>query len=568
MDNKKKRIIIMSILNLLIIVVGVTFAYFAYSKTSSSQKLLAGKIYMKYNGQPEVTINNMVPSNTEPTSFFQFTVEGENLSTDTIKYDISVVRGDLPNDKTESLRIADRFLRFTLKRSEDGTNFTDVITNQSYSDLLNGARLYVGNIGTTSSKVTYTYRLYAWIGDEVVIYGGRAGVGDYPDTEWPNMFATVKVRVTGDFVNKAINNNLATQIKSKVNEDYVATYSGNSNDTYNNRGSETIYYFTGNDAKANSNVLFAGYCWQIIRTTDNGGVKLLYNGIAENNQCKTDRTIKKGINGEGNKTIDNLDTTTTYGTGFTYTENGFRLTGIVTNKTWSTDYNDLIGMYTCKGNNVSCTTISQIVRYESNTSAKGATYTIGTLGDKYTIGTSPFNGSYESPAYVGYMYNKAYIWKEGVKENVYYGNDVSYANGTYTLAGTTPTTVSKPDTTYHYVCDNTDTTTCSKVRYYITLDTNNIYRYIVLEKGETVEDAIYNMVNYKTNQNVDANINVYNSSIKAYLESWYSQNLSSYSASIDTTTTYCNERTVTSLGGWNKNGSLGNWLYFINSSIK
>lgn len=37
-----------------------------------------------------------------------------------------------------------------------------------------------------------------------------------------------------------------------------------------------IYYYRG--AVDNNNVIFGGYCWQIVRTTDTGGIKMIYNG--------------------------------------------------------------------------------------------------------------------------------------------------------------------------------------------------------------------------------------------------------------------------------------------------
>lgn len=37
-----------------------------------------------------------------------------------------------------------------------------------------------------------------------------------------------------------------------------------------------IYYYRGD--VTNNNVIFANYCWKIVRTTDTGGVKLIYNG--------------------------------------------------------------------------------------------------------------------------------------------------------------------------------------------------------------------------------------------------------------------------------------------------
>lgn len=42
-------------------------------------------------------------------------------------------------------------------------------------------------------------------------------------------------------------------------------------------GDNEVYYYER--GAVNNNVIFAGYCWNIIRTTDTGGVKLLYSGI-------------------------------------------------------------------------------------------------------------------------------------------------------------------------------------------------------------------------------------------------------------------------------------------------
>ena len=78
------------------------------------------------------------------------------------------------------------------------------------------------------------------------------------------------------------------------------------------------------------------------------------------------------------------------------------------------------------------------------------------------------------------------------------------------------------------------------------------------------------MVNYKATSNEsDVNINVYNSTIKGYLENWYNKNLKEYENYIDTNAVYCNDRTIRNLGGWNKEGGTypNNWLQFRQYSI-
>lgn len=43
-----------------------------------------------------------------------------------------------------------------------------------------------------------------------------------------------------------------------------------------------IYYYRG---RVDNNVNFAGFCWKIIRTTDTGGVKMIYNGTPNDGKC-------------------------------------------------------------------------------------------------------------------------------------------------------------------------------------------------------------------------------------------------------------------------------------------
>ena len=59
-------------------------------------------------------------------------------------------------------------------------------------------------------------------------------------------------------------------------DEFVKLYNGvdyGDTTTYANN----IYYFNG--AVENNNALFGGYCWKIVRTTDTGGVKMIYNGF-------------------------------------------------------------------------------------------------------------------------------------------------------------------------------------------------------------------------------------------------------------------------------------------------
>lgn len=54
--------------------------------------------------------------------------------------------------------------------------------------------------------------------------------------------------------------------------------------TKNTDSGTVVYFYRGN--VTNNNVIFAGHCWQIMRTTETDGVKLLYNGVPNGGQCQ------------------------------------------------------------------------------------------------------------------------------------------------------------------------------------------------------------------------------------------------------------------------------------------
>ena len=260
----------------------------------------------------------------------------------------------------------------------------------------------------------------------------------------------------------------------------------NSNDTYvklynpvdegdPNTYANNIYYFNG--AVENNNVLFAGFCWKMVRTTDTGGVKMIYNGAQTNGSC-------------------------------------------------------------------------------NNT------------GDAAQIGTSTFNDNDNSPAYVGYMYNIVYerLYKDMSSEsNIVFGNSFVYSGKTYTLKNTMTTTKWSSDYTNlknnHYTCFTTEST-CTSI-YYVFFANDIIAYYIILNDGKSVDDAINEML-------YADDVNKKDSTIKAYIDLWYKNNMINYTDKLEDTV-FCNDRVITSYGGWNANGgdpsdlASNVYLYFKNT---
>ena len=264
-----------------------------------------------------------------------------------------------------------------------------------------------------------------------------------------------------------------TSEESNTNGIYLR--SGTENDPY------PIYYYRGD---VNNNLLFADTCWTVVRTTETGGLKLIYNGVPSSGSC------------------DNT-------------------------------------------------------------------------GDASTIGNKAFNTNYNSPAYVGYMYSNPYTYQtksmESVTDEYYYGNDVNYANGVYTLVDTISS--SSWSSIYngglnnnHYTCFSTGTT-CTSINYIYYTSSSKAY-YITLSNGKKIEDALKEMLGVD-----DGNLTSYNttsSTIKGdnttegTLDYWYYTNIDQkgYSNYIEDTV-WCNDRSIYQKNGWDPDGgSTTDFLYF------
>ena len=280
---------------------------------------------------------------------------------------------------------------------------------------------------------------------------------DLPDTEQTlNLTLTITYQQADENAEEVKHPfSLYSILKNEAEIGELATeYTGNHKDSFTQAPTHKIYHWYASDSTQGSqildknNVIFANFCWQMIRTTDTGGVKLLYNGIPNDGKC----------------------------------------------------------------NNTSMDT---------------------SISEYY------FNESNNSPAYVGYMYNssKAVLSAtEAAASGSLFGRGVSYNNNVYTLT-TTSTTY---DTTHHYSCNNT-TGTCSAVRYYYF---NN--NYLELNDGRTIEQALSDMLNAD-------DVNVVDSSIKSFIDTWYQNNLIGYTSQLEDTI-FCNDRYILEAGGFKPNG--------------
>ena len=169
----------------------------------------------------------------------------------------------------------------------------------------------------------------------------------------------------------------------------------------------------------------------------------------------------------------------------------------------------------------------------------------------YLAGKSPINAQNNSPAYLGFMYNKVYesgiAWN--LRDSYLFGTSYTYnANtGIYQITGDTITINNWANeyqslTTQHYTCWD-ESTSCSDLSY-VYHRTNNMGYYIDLVDGKDIEVLIEEMLH-------DENVNTTDSILKKYLESWYINYLEDYTEKIEDNV-YCNNRDIKRLNVFDK----------------
>ncbi len=283
---------------------------------------------------------------------------------------------------------------------------------------------------------------------------------------------------------------------------YARKYTGEHQDSMDkSKSNKNIYYYRASAILDKSNVIFAGQCWQMIRTTDTGGVKLLYNGEVEDGKCLSTRGNHVGyVSG----TKQSMNTTYYYGTSYKYdtATKSFSLSGTISTGTIKT------GQYTCKSTSQAgtCTTLYYVDRLYS-----GTTYYILSLDSNSAysqFGTLQFNYNDYSPASLGYMYNTSYYSKTKLYKtdkvldykilngvNYWYADNVTYnsTNDTYSLIN--PYQVSSTSDysklVGKYTILNSNKTSISSSVYYIAgVEEKTIY-YKKLTKGQTTVTDTY-----------------------------------------------------------------------------
>ena len=399
MKPRKKIIFLFTlIIVVLILSLGIAFAIFNFTKTSNNSQLVLGNIYMHYNETNYLALENLAPSTTyDEANYFEFTVDGKNTSNKDIWYEIVLSHGD--SHPTRTTRIRDDLLKFRLVEIKDDVE-TVVVDNKSYSDLTS-QKIWVDTINkNTTTDVAHTYRLYMWVSIDTRI--GNVDQ-DYTSDEWDDVYASIKVNVTGDFNEKEVD--FSTTFKKVVKAKQT-----DSCKTYVEE--DGITYISGTADCINFNyVWYSGKLWRITAIYPDGTMKMITD----------DQVTAISYNSSGNVNF------------YTDNENKSYMYQWLNEDFLDTLYNyENIIVTNSKWNSLTTTSISTKITEE----AEGVTITTSPVG---LLNTYEYYMSYKNTSYsngylnIGYFwwllnpYSTSYSWYVGNSGGV--GHNLSDVNG-------------------------------------------------------------------------------------------------------------------------------------------
>ncbi len=307
------------------------------------------------------------------------------------------------------------------------------------------------------------------------------------------------------------------------------------------------------------NVKLAGFCWQILRTTDTGGVKLIYNGDPDPTtgycQSPTTEATHKALVGKQGLANVVMTGDFQYADTFTYDLNAGTFTLVNPTQDNYANNKGVVGKYTCKSSATTCSTLYYIgtTNLANSTNPYQTSYTITTVQNSI-IGKTPWSTNLTSLAYNGYMYGDAYdhAGATAPTSGSIMGNDVYWNGSNYELRESDGSVSSgtEKNATHHYTC-NTTSATCTggTVRYYYY---NNLY--ILLKNGDNIDTAVNRMLTANTHESL----------MKKYLELWYKNNMTSFTNYLEKNAVYCYDRRIIDYGGLSKDGDLTAYLEYTN----
>ena len=368
----KKLYISLFIISIIFLSIGGTFAYFTTSMTATNiTQIKSGNLTMTISGGGNQSVS-FVPSKCTDENTIKRTIVAKttNTSGGKVSFSIGLSITELSDTYKKNT------IRYALTTNASSCN-VGIIAGGNFKDKSEGEDIWLikndyDTIHKSGNTYTKTYYLYIWL--------------DESETEYFDGSISVKLKgtssnnpnlpISDNYDDGNGTNTLFYKIKSSADKYTRIDFSKQSSEdgtkgiytTTNTDNGVPVYYYRG--AVDNNHVIFANFCWRIIRTTETGGVKLIYDGVPSNGECNNtgkDTTIGDFLFNDDyslsyvgymygavykvlSKDVTELNASTIFGNDITYNASTGKYiltdTYILTDpRTWGVEYNTLASKY-------------------------------------------------------------------------------------------------------------------------------------------------------------------------------------------------------------------------------
>ena len=392
MEKTNKSLFII-IISLALVVITGTFAWLSWRSQNTAMVLTIGDIRGLTVTLKPYQINATLSPVSAPTDGVAIDVTAANAKSEAddfkLFYKITTIDDALK----------DQGFKYTIYKCTANCSNT-----ANYSVINNAGGNFVGASNNSSltiyqenvpANTTYNYKVYLWIdsaGGNQSNMQNKQFVGELRATISSSPYSIMRD-------NAVMDNTSSTYVTASTGINFNAISSDtNGKGIYIRAGTENdahpIYYYRG--AVTDNNVLFAGFCWKIVRTTSTGGTKLIYNGTptgTNSNECNNTGTASQLASTSAfntnykspadvgymygtrytyqSKTMTGISNTYMYGTGYDETNHKLVTTNAMNfaGTDWATYYNQLSNNhYTCFNTSGECDQVYYIY-YTSDSTA-------------------------------------------------------------------------------------------------------------------------------------------------------------------------------------------------------
>ena len=280
-QNKTTTLILIatSFLLILIITIGISFAYFTAdiegSENEETVTLTGGIMKIHYDSEgPNINLSNVFPKD-EAIATKEFTLTGESTTNDDMDYHIMLV--------VTNNTFTDNAIQYKLTSTNTDNNgeVAPSITELKGIPTGENKEVFLGNatFESPAENAVHTYNLH--------FYFPR---GEVQDNVNQGKTFNAYVSLRGEHRPPLLSEVLLSKFEENISEPEEDLFESINTDTENRMiimedDYGTSYVIRGAKDYVENNLIFAEHQWKIVRINGDDSIRIIYNGACPNNEC-------------------------------------------------------------------------------------------------------------------------------------------------------------------------------------------------------------------------------------------------------------------------------------------